>query len=1353
MTVRRGDRHSLAHDDEDDLWDSDDEYQQIVVHADEFMPRRPVRAESPSRQRGKSAPVHPSLTNFGPQTLTEFLREQIKQAKAEGSLGKGKGKEKDSRPDTTSVNSARKSLDQDYVQRSNPRRNLRDAEPARKTRIVFTDNALQHLHAQSEETGGSTLKLSTHSHTQEAEEADYDSKSTSTKGAASSVRSFKGKAPTLPAPGRQGSLRRRSVRRSIDYSRSSVPSRTRGRRNDATTMPPPPSSHMLDGADSPEDSPPRYRKTSESLSHLSPKRASRTRSRTINGHLSLTEATNAQYPNASKQDRHADAGTADEAAWTRTNASDDLDQLAGSDTSDEAVELDVVLDVELDEEDGYGRAFRRFQHASGSMEHSNSVQTRLLKQRVILESLASASHNPPQGKKDVFDYSQIVPEQTPKLVSVARDRDASDKDKDFISFKARATKMTSRRTTRASINLDDSSDTDPEDFVFRKRDLKSGKKDLTSVKKLQLANDPVSRTWNVCDLPTSTNAPPFCPVDPDSKPANQTGAGLMLLNVDLWTNVVEYLSAQDVRNVRSTCSDLADDIAPIMVRSIVGNFGTSMFGLDNLYADSSSRIEKDTAVISKYGSSVHKFGISFEYDLQGLCSAAAKVTEKQEQAWYGSYRWPTARYPRFKTLQELEDLVDDNRPLLKNIFSNLRNVSELALSLDSGHGWLEGPDVSDIALYERRAHQGSKIFGRVFDAEDVWHAFGRNEYFKWAQQNSINESLKALATKDDDNRTKKLIRELKKIELRKYDSFREETSQPDFDEYSHTGGFATVAQQVQHPPHLPPLQPAQGGAFHLLNTFTNAIQPHVPVMPAALRRRIQRLAGREVPSDRSREDSKKRRESSSIPAQWPIIFNGHNFAADVGGRAPNIQYKAPAPTSFPLLPGMLTEAQAQWLMETVWAQRAFLSAYTTSIIHHKQMLRGVHSLIIAKISSGLLPSLAQREFWASLPALRRLKILVSPDWRTEHMPGDKFHMAHMPISPLESAIKFAGFLQNHVAKLEKLSHLTIGYVGGGEHGVGMFARNQHLLSAPITTDPRSWVMNHVKPPDPDTIFKFDHIRDLTFENCWFSPCMLEGFMEKSHDTSLHTLVLDSVSMLSKHSTGIDGPMTTLRNNLRCRYDEVEWLHEELPTSACWVDVLDKITPGLTIEERKYNAGILDNDITSPPQREFRGNTQRIVLKSCGYAKISGVKDAFNQNSLVVHIHQPMDMGLAARKARFERYSPSQSQATEPLTIRPPLMAGHHRRPSARDACDKSAKEGPIMMSMLDSSGQEYFGLGTLTQCVHPIEKRVLEQAWGMRFGWGDDIKRWASVEDGCFEGGTGRFSGVIGMDDGEAGTV
>jgi len=72
-----------------------------------------------------------------------------------------------------------------------------------------------------------------------------------------------------------------------------------------------------------------------------------------------------------------------------------------------------------------------------------------------------------------------------------------------------------------------------------------------------------------------------------------------------------------------------------------------------------------------------------------------------------------------------------------------------------------------------------------------------------------------------------------------------------------------------------------------------------------------------------------------------------------------------------------------------------------------------------------------------------------------------------------------------------------------------------------------------------------------------------------------------------------------------------------------------------------------------------------------------------------------------------------------------------------------------MSTINPASGTEWFGLGMLTQCVHPIEKRVLEKAWGMRFGWGDSMERWAAVEDGFFEGGTGRFSGVIAHDDGD----
>ena len=237
-------------------------------------------------------------------------------------------------------------------------------------------------------------------------------------------------------------------------------------------------------------------------------------------------------------------------------------------------------------------------------------------------------------------------------------------------------------------------------------------------------------------------------------------------------------------------------------------------------------------------------------------------------------------------------------------------------------------------------------------------------------------------------------------------------------------------------------------------------------------------------------------------------------------------------------------------------------------------------------------------------------------------------------------------------------------------------------------------------------------------------------MENSRDTSLHTLVLDSVSMLSRHSTGTDGPLSTVRNALGCRFDETDWLHEEVPSSATWTDVLDKITPGVTMLERKYASGML-KDNEPMPTKEFRGNVQSIVLKSCGYAKISGVKgEQFNQNALVVQSVNSMDTGLHSRRRLFDKWHVSDDDEISIAVNGSPIK--------------RTQKDQVVMMSLNEpATGGEWFGLGTLTQCVHPIEKRILEQAWNMTFGWGNSIERWASVEDGWYEGGTGRFSGVV----------
>jgi hypothetical protein len=151
-------------------------------------------------------------------------------------------------------------------------------------------------------------------------------------------------------------------------------------------------------------------------------------------------------------------------------------------------------------------------------------------------------------------------------------------------------------------------------------------------------------------------------------------------------------------------------------------------------------------------------------------------------------------------------------------------------------------------------------------------------------------------------------------------------------------------------------------------------------------------------------------------------------------------------------------------------------------------------------------------------------------------------------------------------------------------------------------------------------------------------------------------------------------------------------------------------PGITLGQRKIAAGLInenesDGDDT-PEEGIYRGNIERMTFKSCGYVNISGVPHSdFNQNGLVMHHTNPRDEGMAMRE-----YTLSQ---------------------------------GKLMLKEADAQGRAYCGLGKLTQCIHPIDKRVLEEAWGMRFGWENDVERYAAVEDGCFAGGTGRFSGTI----------
>jgi hypothetical protein len=872
-----------------------------------------------------------------------------------------------------------------------------------------------------------------------------------------------------------------------------------------------------------------------------------------------------------------------------------------------------------------------------------------------------------------FDYAKIIPETIPTTEK-----------KSFLGKIARA-----KRTQSSDPEQEAQPSSGRSRFRLSSKPKKKEESVPTEVKQYPRLWKP-SITPGVPAMPAQSSKP-RPPADVTVPPAEPVA--IWLVDENLWTAICQFLSTQDVKNLRLVSRLHARTLAPVQLRNVVVKFDQKFF---------------DTTIFEKHGPNINRFGISFEYDLQGLAYASPKVIEKEQDAWFGKFIWPTENYPRFPEMQAIEDLVDNNRPLLKQALGKITNASELGLCIDSGHGWIEGPDISDMALFNKRIGQGSKVFGKTFKTEDVWTSFARNELFRWGQQNTINTTLKSiLARQPSPVSDAKEVHFLDRLKIRDMESFTCQNEQYDFDPECHTGGIATALDQDPAAAVDPQANPLGAAVQNLVDLNQNEAE-----------RRLRAL-------------SRARNSNRKLP-QWPLIFNGHNLAAEHGGHLSFIQSKIANPFVSPLTPRILTEAQAQWLMETVWAQRAFLVAYTTAIITNKDNFRHIHTLRISRLSSGLLPSLEQREFWKSLIGLKRLEMYLSPDWRQEHVIGDKSFMHNMPISPTKAAERFTDFLRTYITKLENLHSLTVGYVGGGEHAVGMFARNQHVLPAPIVDDPKEWLHKHSSKTASPPI-KFDHVRDLKFENCWFTPWMLKAFMEGSRDTSLHSLTLDSVSMTTIHDDNLAAPLTTVADSLRCRHSKEEWPRENLPSGAAWARTLDAITPGKPLSEYKHEAGLIDRDGKPIPARRFRGHVQQIVLNSCGYVTISlpnGQASRYNQKSAVIHYEFPMDRGLEIRRARFHGLvSPNNAD-----------MDGRLRERAAF-ANELNDKANRIMIS---SDGFPW--LGTLTQCIHPIEKRVLEEAWQLKFGWGDDLSRWAAVEDGMFEGGTGRFSGVIRKD-------
>lgn len=559
------------------------------------------------------------------------------------------------------------------------------------------------------------------------------------------------------------------------------------------------------------------------------------------------------------------------------------------------------------------------------------------------------------------------------------------------------------------------------------------------------------------------------------KPADVVGRPKWNLPVELVEIIAAYLDRDDIKALRMVSHELNHYISQVIFQTVVVPFNTEIYGMlaqgqkPDLKGKKRARAEKPgyswrntngdevynghgLDVFKGFGQHILKYGMSFEVNEESLSQPPRKSMTEKKTSFWGNYDWPFEAYRRFDAVAGLETAADET-PRMKLAFSELTRVKELALSVDSGLGWLNGPDRSMRARILRRP---PAVFGTSKDIPDrraqaqqeLWHHIE-------LQHRIAGEDVK-LAT------------------LYRMDGAR-------------------------------PLSEAD--EVHLLAEE----QPVMPYLDAQIIHEATPHDTTEVPLPISFDDPDVLDRFVLPPssASTGILFSSIYLPTDA------------AQIMSPIIPANLTQNQKEWLLETEWAQRAFMSSYMLSIIDNPVTFTPIHTLSISRISDRYLTMLNRADFWDALPNLNNLTIMVIPGWRNVYK--DEAGFVDTPrINPVNGLNFFCDLLVNQVANRSGIQNLTVGWIGGGEHAEGLNARNRLLMPAPLlptvfrTLDRSMVSYDTVTESDPvklqAALLRFPHVERLVVKNCWITPAALLEFVKVHDALALKHLVLDSVSL-------------------------------------------------------------------------------------------------------------------------------------------------------------------------------------------------------------------------------------------------
>ncbi|KAL5397272.1 hypothetical protein PMIN02_002455 [Paraphaeosphaeria minitans] len=533
------------------------------------------------------------------------------------------------------------------------------------------------------------------------------------------------------------------------------------------------------------------------------------------------------------------------------------------------------------------------------------------------------------------------------------------------------------------------------------------------------------------------------------------------LPVELVEMIASYLNRDDIKSLRLVSRELNLTVSQTLFKTVVVPFNTEIYGMlgqeqvldvkGKKKAGTSNFVWKNSNgddvyighgldVFRGFGAHIIKYGMSFEVSEVALAKPPVKTLTEPHESFWGTFDWPFVEYRRFEDVAGLESAADET-PRMKTAFSELAKVQELALSVDAGLGWLNGPDRSIRARILERPRE---VFGTVKDTPDRRTHAQRELWHHIEACHAAADSDLSLAT-------------LYKLEINR-----------------------------------PPSDPQ----------IANLAVKQQPEMPFADSRLVSEALPHDttdllVPTSFDDPEVLDRFVAPQTPSSSGFLYTSKIHPVDAGQLIS------------PVVPSTLTKAQKEWLMETEWAQRAFLSSYMLSIIDNPKTFHQVHTLNVSRLSDRYISLLNREDFWSALPNLSNVTLMVLPGWRT--ICKDDAGIVDTPkINPSSEINSIVALLKRIVSDRPKIHTLTLGWATGGEHAEGVHARNKLLQPAPLVV--LDLVTNQNAATLQMEILQFPHVERLTLKNCWITPLLLQEFM-KAHDRlKLKHLVLDSVSL-------------------------------------------------------------------------------------------------------------------------------------------------------------------------------------------------------------------------------------------------